>query len=197
MSIKFFVFLSLLFLFIVKPGGAQAEGPDEVLRKIVAEMKTAGNPSPVVDYVEWEEAFEQMSPQSRTQMKISSADDLREYYRGTLKDPVKAMRSQLQEKMKVVSFENSSQIKQYLAREQEKMVREQQEVMARIRDTKYQVGPAIIEGDTANVKLTQIYKGKVSTEEVRFVKSGETWLLPSVSALSGANSDVPARAKGE
>ena len=187
------IFLALLCV-LFPPVIAFAQAPDEVMREVIAKVKKTLDASPVVDYVRWDEAFSRMDAQTRMQMKVSSAEDLKEYYRQALKNPVAAMHNQLQAQIKNASPEDAQKIKEYLAKQEAQLSREQMELKKRIAATRYEVGSAKIEGNTASVKLVQNYNGEVSSEEVQMVKVGDLWLLPSVTAIAPKN-EASRRAK--
>jgi hypothetical protein len=187
------LFLAALCLFFF-PAYGYATSPDDVLREMVGKMKEKNSPSVVVDYVQWDEAFANLAPKHREQMRVNSPQEMKEFYRQVLANPLSVMKSQLQEQTKSIPVEKKAEYDQYMMQMEQRLTLQQQELGRRIQQTTYEIGTAVVEGNTARVKLKQTFDGKSVEEEVKFVKAGDTWLLPSVSSMNPAPRP-PQRAK--
>jgi hypothetical protein len=176
-------FLATLCLFFL-PAHSRAASPDDVLREMVGKMKDKNSPSVVVDYVQWADAFANLSPKHKEQMHVNSPQEMKEFYRQVLANPLSVMKAQLEEQTKSVPVEKKAEYDQYMMQMEQRLTLQQQEIGRRIQQTTYEIGEAVVEGNTARVKLKQTFEGKAVEEEVKFVKAGDTWLLPSVSSVS-------------
>lgn len=171
-----------------------ASTPEAVLQEIVDKMKAQANPSPVVDYVDWNEAYKSIDPKHKEAMKVDSPEEMKKIYRNILENPASAMKAQFEERMKQVPEAQRPMMEQSLAAINKMIEQKEQEIKQRIVETDYEVGKSVIEGNTARVKLKQTYKGETKEEEVNFIKSGDTWLLPSMDMVKKSEK-TPSRAK--
>lgn len=186
-----------LFLVMALARAASAAEPDAVLQEIVDKIKAAENPSPVVDYVRWDEAFSKMTPEQKQSMKITSPAEMRELYRRVLRSPVSLMKSQFEEKLKSNPPPTPQAAEQQKVQLDQMMAQKEKEIKDRIGGTVYVVGKSVVEGNTAIVELTQTYEGQSKTEGVKLIRTGDTWMLPSVAMAGGPADKTPRRAKDD
>jgi len=184
--------MCLLLFGIVSP--VQAAAPDEVLREMMVKIKLRGNASPLVDYVHWDEAFAALSDVQRKQLKVTNASELKEFYREMLTDPIPRVKKQYEARLPATPPEKKPDLERYYSQVIARLTREQADMKQRLEQTAYEVSAPKVEGASAIVMLKQTYQGKSTSEEVRMVKSGDTWLLPSVSAVTPVDKG-PQRAK--
>lgn len=174
----------ILALFLSLAGNARAEAPEEVLKEIISKIQSASNTAPIVDYVDWSKAYSSIPAPRRQFMGVDSPEAMKEYYRKVLKDPVVVMKQQFKQKLSTVPNSQKPALEQTFARMEKVMSEKTKEMQSRIKNTKYQVGEATIEGGKAVVPMTQIFNQVKKTEEVVFERSGKTWRLPSVGMMS-------------
>lgn len=178
-----FFYFSICYLF---PFSAFAqETPEQVLQKILAEIKAASNTSPVVEYVDWQKAFSKMPEDRKKMINVETPEGMKSYYKEVLKDPVAVMKKQFESRLGSLPPAQKPIYEQNFARMQKALEDKTKEMFSRIAETEYQVGTAEIQGDSAVVALTQNYKGEVRNEKIHFEKTGNAWLLPAVSSMSG------------
>jgi hypothetical protein len=189
---RFFVSALVLIqgFLLFHPGAALAEQkPNEVLKELLDKIKSQSNASAVVDYVDWQEAFNKASEEQKKNMNVTGPEQMKQFYRQILESPAVNFRKQVEERLASVPAEQKPMMEQQLKRMEEVMRKKEEEMKEKIAGTTYEIGEAKIEGNAAKVKLTQTYKGETKEEDVQFVKSGERWLLPSVAVM--ANDSKP------
>lgn len=174
------------------PSFVCAETPEEVLQTIVDKIKQNSNPSPVVDYVDWNEAFKNAPAEQKQAMRITSPQQMKQVYKKMLQNPAATMKEQLEQRLEEIPAEQRPMMQQSVASLERLMKEKEKEIKERIQETTYKIGEAVIEGNTARVKVSQTYKGETKQEEVKLVKSGDRWLLPSVGAMEGPPQQQPA-----
>lgn len=159
------------------------ETPEKVLEKILGEIKAASNTSPVVEYVDWDKAFNNMPEERRKMINADSPSAMKAYYKSVLKDPVEVMKQQFEARLGSLPPSQKPVYEQNFSRMQKVLEEKTKEMFSRIAETEYTIGTADIEGEVAVVPLKQKYKEEVREESVRFEKSGTKWMLPAVSSL--------------
>lgn len=185
----------LLFLILFFPFFAYAqETPEQVLEKIIADIKAASSTSPVVEYVDWEKAFNNMPEERRKMISVETPAAMKSYYKEVLKDPVSMMRKQFEARLDSLPPAQRPIYEQNFSRMQKALEDKTKEMYSRISETDYKIGTADIQGDVAVIALTQKYKEEEKTENVRFEKSGDKWMLPAVSSLGSQQPQKPATA---
>lgn len=158
--------------------------PDAVLKEIIEKIKAAQNASPVVDYVDWKEAFEKAPAEQKQAMNISGPDQMKDFYREVLTRPSELLKKQFEQRLAAVPPDQQQLMKASVDRMEQMMRQKEEEMKKRINETTYEVGEAKVDGDKAVVPLTQTYQGSSKQEQVEFVKSDGRWLLPSVGLMS-------------
>ncbi len=156
------------------------QGPSDVVREAIKKVQTMGDPSPLVDYVDWSVVYEKMPANSKELMKVSSESELKDYYRQILKSPSEAMSGLLSGKLKDLSGDKAQAGEQILAKLKEKMAEKEVQIKERIKNSKYTIGDATIEGDTAKVSVSHEYEGKKKKEVLDLRKKDGVWLLSNL-----------------
>ena len=172
-----------------------APAPEKILEQIISKIKEASNASPVVDYVDWDEAFSKVPEQQRTVMSITSPEQMKSFYTEVLKNPSAMMQKQFEARLKTLPEEQRGVLRQSLGKMQDVMKKKEAEMKERIAKTEYKVGKSTVEGDKAKVELSQTFNGETKTEEVKFVKKDGKWLLPSVGIVSENPKSKPSAEK--
>ncbi|MCB0322401.1 MAG: hypothetical protein KDD69_02475 [Bdellovibrionales bacterium] len=170
---------AVLFCSLNAVSTAAAETPEDVLKEIVTKIKAESNTAPIVEYVDWETAFSKAPADQKTMMQIGSPEDLKSFYREMLQDPSAMMRRHVEKRLGEASPDQQAMIQATMAQMETEMQKREDEMKKRISETEYTVGESKVDGEEATVELSSSYQGDTKTHEVRFVKSGEKWLLAS------------------
>jgi hypothetical protein len=166
--------------------------PDGTVKEIVGKMKSQGNPGAIVEYVNWDKAFEQFPEQQKQQLNIKSADDMKGFFREMLEHPSAIMRKQMEARLSTVPPDKQEEAKASIEQLAAAMQKKEEELKDRLVNTKYEVGAPRIDGDTAVVKLTQTYKDQTKVEDVKLEKDGDHWMLPNVNLTPPAKNPAAA-----
>lgn len=181
------VLLSIfLTAFLIFPAVSYSqETPEQTLNKILSEIKSTGSTSPVVNYVDWDKAFENLSEDRKKIIAVSTAEEMKSYYESVLKDPLVVMEKQYQNKIASLAPEQKPVFEQNFIRLKSVLEKKSKEMQTRISESEYEVGKAQITGNKALISLKRTYIGKTLEENVTLEKFGDKWLLPAVNSLSG------------
>ena len=171
--------------------GAAPSEPDAVVREMVDKIKAASNPSPVVEYVDWKNAFDTSSPMLRQQMHVNTPEEMKSSFARMLKDPSAMMKEHFQQQLESAPAEQKQQMQQQFGQMETMMKQREQEMKDRIKETTYDIGKPVIEGDKARVQVKQTFRGESRSEEVKLVKAGNTWLLPTFMPVGGGQGGGP------
>lgn len=167
--------------------------PAGTVTEFVEKIKAAGSPSPIVEYIDWTRAFAEFPEAQKSQLKITTADGMKSFFKDMLANPAKAMKAQMEARLAQLPPEQQEQAKASLVQLETMMQQKEAEMKDRIAKTEYKIDGTEIDGVKATVKLTQTYQGQAKTEEIKLEKIGGRWLLPSLST-AGAPSGQPAPA---
>ena len=182
-TLRFISLLTLCLVALTSNALAQQK-PDDVLKELLKKISEKQNASPVVEYVDWQEAFAKAPEDQKKTLNITNPGQMKEFYRQILESPTANFRKQVQERLAAVPEEQKPLMEQQLQRMEDLMRQKENEMKEKIAGTKYTVGDAKIEGNSAKVKLTQEYKGEKKEEDVQFIKVGDRWFLPSVAVMA-------------
>ena len=178
---KFLLFASLCTLMFIHTAWA-ADSPEKVLEKIIVEMKAQKSPLPVLSYIDWPSAFQQLGTLERQQLGVQSANELKNVYESFIKNPREMLRQQMAGQLAAMPPEQRAMLEQQMEQAiatAEKRVKIDEQKYDKMQ---WEIGESTISGNKAKVRLKVTdEKGKVTNEEIDFVKtsSGE-WRLPSL-----------------
>ena len=166
--------------------------PTKTMETIIQSIKSAGNPSGVVEFVNWTKAFDKLPEAQRAQLKITNAEGMKAFFKDMLTSPSATMKKQMDDRLKTVPADKQAQAKEQLLKLEKMMQDKEAEMKDRIAQTEYKVSDEKIEGANATVTLTQTYKGETKTEVVKLEKDGDKWLLPALDSLgNGGQQGAP------
>ncbi len=166
--------------------------PEGTVKEFVGKIKSAKSPAPIVEYIDWQKAFNEFPEAQRAQLKLDTPDKLKTFFKSMLESPAKTMREQMEARLKSMPQDQQTQAKPMMDQLQTMMETKEKEMKERIAATDYQVSDEHIDGDTATVKLTQKYKGEDKSETIKLERHGSKWLLPSLKlAAEGAGGGAP------
>ena len=157
-----------------------APTPETTVKEIVDKIKAAASPSPIIEYVDWDGAFQGLPEEQKAMMKITSSSEMKGLYRKILEDPIAAMKEKMKEQMATIPAEQQAAAQQQMAHMEEMIGQQKAKMTEQIKATEYEIGKSTVDGDKATVKLTQSYQGQKREEEIALVKKGDKWLLSSV-----------------
>jgi len=169
------------------------KGPDATVQEIVDRMKKDGNPSVVVEYVNWDKAFVDFPEKQREQLSVKNAQELRSFFFEMLAHPTVMMKKQMEARLANIPPDKQEEAKQSIAKIEDMMKSKEAEMKTRLSTTKYEIGEVKIDGNRAVVKLVQTYQDQRRVEDVPLEKEGGRWLLPSVNMIPAQNK-APANA---
>lgn len=164
----------------VFPATAFAQTPAKLLQEIAAKLKATGSAAVLVDYVNWDSAFQNVDPRQKDQLNVQTPDALREYYRQLLTNPEKFLRQQIEGRLEELPPDQRESAKQKFEAALVEARAKLAESKLQFKESQYTVGEETITGDQAGVKLETVYKGTPKSDTIRFVKINGKWYLSSV-----------------
>jgi hypothetical protein len=181
LKFKAALFAGLASALLVLP--AYADTPEEAVRAIVQKMKSTGDLSPLVDQVDWDARFSQMSTDEKNALGFSSAEEMKEHYRSR----ATANGADIVEKFKkdqgAAKYTGSDPASEVA----EEADRQRRDNRNRLSGTTYTVLRAENKGD-GKYLVTVLKRYKEESEEVQMMmhQSGGSWLMDSGAALNPA-----------
>jgi hypothetical protein len=167
-------------------GKEKEKGPDATVQEIVGRMKKEGNPSVVVEYVNWDKAFAEFPEKQREQLSVKNPQELRTFFFEMLAHPTQTMKKQMETRLTNIPADKQEEAKQSIAKIEDMMRAKEAEMKERLSATNYEIGEVKVEGNRAVVKLVQVYQDQKRVEDVPLEKEGGRWLLPSVNMIPAA-----------
>lgn len=171
--------LCLAIACVMYPASLWAEqGPEDVLRQMIKEIKQKKDQGVVVDYVDWDSAFNNIKPENRARMTAKSPAELKEQQKKFFTDPKKFVSEQIEAGAASVPAEQQAMLKankEQISTSTAERIKSENE---RVSKATYEVGTAKIEGDKATVPLTAKMDSKTETHDIAMIKKDGKWLLP-------------------
>lgn len=183
------LFFILIGLFIAVNAKAE-NAPQDVVREIVGKMKQERTPAVVLEYVNWEKAFNKFPALQKEKLGVNSADELRAFFDNMLRNPSEVVRQKITAEMKDAKPEDQKILSENLEKVVSAIAKKEDEMKTRIASTTYEIGAVDVKGDTASVMLTQIYKGERKTEKVLLEKEAGKWMLPTAGEFGGSSGNA-------
>lgn len=174
---------SLLALFFVTP--ALAEKPEEVLAKMFSQVKAAGSPAAVVDFIHWPSALEEIKPQQRVIMGVTNATQLSAYYKKLMNDPAAVLMEQMTRLSAALPEEQKAQIESRMKPMVQKAAGRFDQVKKSMMEAEYEVKGSEITGDTALVSYSASHDSKVQEGKIKMIKVDGKWLVPNITSFGG------------
>jgi len=173
-------------VFCLRAGVVLADStPDGTVKEIVKRMKEEGNPSVVVEYVNWEKAYADFPVKQREQLNVKNSAELKAFFQEMLAHPTDMMKKKMEQQLATVAPDKQEEAKTQMVKIEEMMRNKEAEMKERLTSTVYEVGDVKkLDNNKAEVKLTQTYKDQKRTETITLEKDGEAWLLPSVAMVA-------------
>lgn len=157
---------------------AAESSPEAVIKQVVTLIKKQGNPSPVVDFVNWDDSLAKLSDKNKEMMNVKTSSDLREFYRKILKSPSSELERLFENKFKERLGEEKTRAMLDTMKKRTEV--KEEEIKKRIQESDYVVGAAQINGDTATVPLTYNYNSERKTDNVKLIKKDGKWMFAAL-----------------
>ncbi len=158
-----------------------AETPSAVVTRALHSIKEEGNPSPIVDFVDWKGIFLKLPKNSKQLMKVDNEKELKEYYRELLKSPSAAMSKLLDKKFEeITSEEMKEKGDKILSKFKEKLKRKEDKIKEKLNETEYTVISEKIDGSSAIVTVRNSYKNAIKEDKIPLVKREDTWFISDI-----------------
>lgn len=188
MNLKIVLFPLLTLSLVLTSVSAESLTPEAKVKTVIGLIKEKGDPSPIVDYVSWKENFDSLPEKNRKIMEVDSEEELREFYRRILLSPadeiVRVFETKFKDKV------SKDKVDGVIETVKQRALEKEGEIRKRIKESKYDVGKAVINGSTAVVPLTYHYGSESKTESVKMVKEGDEWMFAGLGDGFSFNSEV-------
>ena len=174
------------FALLAVPGVCFAEStPTKTMQAIIDSIKSAGNPSGVVEYVNWDKAFTRLPEAQKAQLKITDPAGMKSFFKDMLTSPSATMHKQLEERLKAIPADKQADAKGQMEKMEKLMQQKEAEMKERISQTEYKISDEKVEGNNATLTLSQTFKGETKSETVKLEKEGDKWMLPALDSMGG------------
>lgn len=154
-------------------------GAADTLKEIAGKVKASQSPEPVVEYVDWNDLYKTMDKKAISELKVTSAAELRDHFTRIFKDPgayaagiIDSQIAEAPEEQRAAMQEASKEMRVAL----DKKTQEMKDSLGR---TEFTIGKAEEKGDLAQVELISERDGQKNTDNVSMKKIGEKWYLTS------------------
>ncbi len=179
------IFPLILLVVLTFSNSATAETPKGTLYKLFAALKSANNVSPLVEIVDWKQQFEALSAEQKEQMRVSSAEQLKNNYAMMAKSNgqfhIDSLKAEQTLSADGQMHGESMDFIQSLESELEDIVARNEELISR---TKYIIEKTFINGDSAKIKLKKVYKGEESMLEIELHQVEDQWVTMNAGVLN-------------
>jgi len=161
---------------------ADTSSPEITVKTVIGMIKEKGDPSPIVDYVDWKESFNSLPEKNRKIMEVESEDDLREFYRKILLSPAKEIVRVFETKFKDKIAEEK--VESVIETVKQRALVKEEEIRKRIKESEYDVGKPEVSGTTALVPLTYRYGSESKTDSIKMIKTNDQWMIAGLGGFS-------------
>jgi hypothetical protein len=182
-------------------GNAVAAGnPEDVVNSMIKDLQKDGGPLGVVNYVDWQTAFDGVPEQERKGMGVNSPEELKTFYQKLYTDPSAFFQKQMSARLATVPADQQAAMKAQMDQMSAQMKVKFEQAKEDIKKTKFEVGSAKIDGDKAVVHVSTTLNGEKKEDDINLIKIDDKWYLPSLLQGKGGNegqakASIPAPAK--
>jgi len=177
-SAIFSVLLGLLALPVLVQ--AANNSPAALVTEMVVKIKALRSSAPVVEYVDWDIAFERAPEAERNARGFRSSAEMRDYYFRLLSDPERFARQEVASRAALVPPEKRAELEQALQNSLEDIRAANDKMREQLRQIQFDVGEEKITGDTASVMVSTTLNGETSSGPVELIRKNGRWYLPSI-----------------
>lgn len=180
--------------------------PEATLKEIIVRVKKDQSFVSLVDYVDWERAFKELSAERRAELKVTTVGELRMFFWNSLAFPTEQLKARLNAEVSSLPAEKREKAKASIASKLEVSARNEAEAKSVIAATEFSIGAVKIDRDKvgdnvtekATVELRQTFHNRENTAQIPLVKDKGRWLLltPSLSGALIATNSSPSLSGG-
>jgi hypothetical protein len=156
------------------------ETPEEMLKALIAQVRTSGSPAPILERVDWKTAFAQTLPEHREAIGAKTPKELKKIYRAVFENPNKLMKEKIAPKMGTLSPEKQAAIEVLMMRVESTMKERKKSDMEILRRSEIKVVGSKIDGDKATVEFESLLDGKTKTQMLQLIKVDGQWRFPTL-----------------
>ncbi len=187
MKLKYTIFSCVLSIatLVVFPGLGVAETPTEAVNTMVAQLKKAGSPKVMVDFIHWPTVYEALNTQEKAMRKVNSPEELRDQYKQLFSDPTLLLHEQIKRFKEKMPEDQHHLLDDQIAKAEAMLNSMMEKMKEKISKTNYTVAGVEEDGeDKALVKLVSTTDdGKSETNDLRLVKVKKKWYLSTLESL--------------
>jgi len=177
---------------------AQSSSPlsaEETLLKMMSELKESKNPSVMLNYVYWPQAFANFPAEHRARLQISSAEELKSHFKAIIEDPGTFMREQLVNHAHDLPEEHRAAAVKSMKSMVDEMESHHEVMRKNMRLADYQARTLRMDEGSALIELRTTLGDRTDIDQVELVKIANDWYLPTVvfiqtQARSSGRTDV-------
>ncbi len=179
--------LVLIFLFMLLPFFAYAaSNPEDVAREAIGKMQKKGDPSPVVEYVDWDHMFQTLAANNKKVMNVSTPSELKSFYKKVLESPSSEISDLLMEKLNSEELGGGAEIDQskaveVIAKLKERLQEKETQMKTKLQDSEYTIEKISEDENSALVKISQTFKSETRTDQIQMHKKNGSWYFTSLS----------------
>lgn len=164
--------------------------PEALVLTAFDSMKKAGNAAPLVDFIDWEELYNETPEKSREVMKVKNPGELANFYRRVLASPSgeinNLLESKVEDSLKKGKKDDkglSSKAQAVLSKLRGRLEEKEREVKEKIQGSKYEIISSEITGDRAVVVVEQSYKDEKLKEDIKLHSKDGRWYISTISSV--------------
>jgi UPF0176 protein len=177
----------LLFAIVFFPAFIYSQGnPEDVAREAISKMQEKGDPSPVVNYVDWEHMFGTLPDENKKVMNVSSPDELKSFYHKVLESPSSEISDILSSK--IASGElgggadiNESRAAEVISKLQQRLKEKEEQIKRKLKESEYRVEQESVTGDSAIINIHHTFESETTIDRVQMHKKDGQWFFTSLS----------------
>lgn len=185
----FFVFSFALisqFLIFNKLEAEGIKSPEEVAKTAIRKMQEKGDPSPVVEYIDWEHMFNTLPKHNKNVMNVSTPEELKSFYSKVLESPSVEIAETLSSSIKNNNTSpdlniNQEKAKEVISKLKKRLEEKEIEMKNKLKNSEYNIRKIKEENNTALVEIQQTYNSEVKTDTIEMHKKEGNWFFTSLS----------------
>jgi len=187
LSLSFFpiVLICLLFVSLNTPSVALAQdsspvSAEETVLKMMSELKESKNPSVMLNYVYWPQAFANFPAEQRAKLQISNAEELKSHFKAIIEDPGTFMREQLVNHAQDLPEEHRAAAVESMKSMVDEMESHNEVMRKNMGLATYQARTLRMDEVSALIELRTTLGDSTDIDQVELVKIEDNWYLPTV-----------------
>jgi UPF0176 protein len=166
------------------------QSPENVVKEAIYKMQEKGDPSPVVEYVDWDHMFLNVPATNKKLMKVNNPQELKEFYRKVLASPsseiADLIHSKFSESDSSGEAVSKNKMNDVLAKLQQRIQEKEKKVTKRLQESTYEVGEVTVTGEKAMVTISHTYEEITKKDEVQLHLKEGKWYFTSLSNAFGS-----------